>query len=102
METFRKADVLFCMFFLHRMFIKENILLTDSEDKKIKYSELWLLICSKNTFYLFALKKVFYVLKKVFYIQKSLLCSQKSLSYSKNVFYVINEKFFFVLKTKVF
>ena len=57
---------------------------------------------AKNTFYLFALKKVFYVLKKVFYIQKSLLCSQKSLSYSKNVFYVINEKFFFVLKTKVF
>ena len=35
METFRKADVLFCMFFLHRMFIKENILLTDSEDKKL-------------------------------------------------------------------
>ena len=24
METFRKADVLFCMFFLHRMFIKEE------------------------------------------------------------------------------
>ena len=41
METFRKADVLFCMFFLHRMFIKENILLTDSEDKKIKSSELY-------------------------------------------------------------
>ena len=64
---------------------------------------LWLLICSKNTFYLFALKKVFYVLKKVFCIQKkcfmflkmsfvfkkSVLCSQKSLLYSKNVFYVI-------------
>ena len=35
-------------------------------------SVLWLLICSKNTFYLFALKKVFYVLKKV----KTLLCSK--------------------------
>ena len=46
METSRKADVLFCMFFLHRMFIKENILLTDSEDKKIKSSELYYIASS--------------------------------------------------------
>ena len=46
METFRKADVLFCMFFLHWMFIKENILLTDSEDKKIKSSELYYIASS--------------------------------------------------------
>ena len=52
---------------------------------------VWLLICSKNTFYLFALKKVFYVLKKVFYILKKSVLFSKKCFVLKKVFYVIKK-----------
>ena len=55
-------------------FVQRNKLnlkfLSNIQKISIYYKLLLLDICSKNTFYLFALKKVFYVLRKVFYILK--------------------------------
>ena len=79
-------------------------LLSAIEMKKRRVG-LWLLICSKNTFYLFALKKVFYVLKKVFciqkkvfYVLKNVFCIQKKfLSHIFCQAIVVFSSFFFFL-----
>ena len=71
-------------------------------DKKIYRDTLWLLICSKNTFYLLLSKSVLYSQKSVLYSQKkcfvlkkvkTLLCSENESGSKISLYYEIESAF---------
>ena len=56
-----------------------------------KFSVVWLVICSKNTFFIFVLKKKYFILKNnILCSIKCLLCYQKCLLFSKKCLFYVN------------
>ena len=64
-------------------------------------TEVWLVICSKNTFFIFVLKVFFYVRKNVFYAIKNVFLKSVFFMLMCFLIFLKTEKLFYVLKTKV-